>query len=301
VADRPFVDRPPGSVAAATALAERAARHWGLPPIQRPPTRVSLNVIYTAGDVVLRVSRPTAPAEAAVELAHVLAAAGVRVPTPAREDAVSEGELTATAWERLVPTAAEPDWRVVGGMVARLHAMTPGQIPFAYPLPPAECFPWWQFPPLLAEVGDLLDADARRGIERAIARHDGWAATVRDAERVVCHGDVHPGNVMATGSGPVLLDWDLLCLAPPAWDHAPLLTMASRWGGSPGWYEAFAAGYGRSLAADPLTVSLAELRLVAATLMRLRAGRDDPQQMPEALRRLAYWRGDPHAPMWTPV
>ena len=44
--------------------------------------------------------------------------------------------------------------------------------------------------------------------------------------------------------------------------------------------------------------AIAELRLVAATLMRLRAGRHDPAAMPEAQRRLAYWRGDPDAPTW---
>jgi hypothetical protein len=52
---------------------------------------------------------------------------------------------------------------------------------------------------------------------------------------------------------------------------------------------------------DRVAVSLAELRLVAATLMRLRAGTMDPAAMPEAERRLEYWRGDPAASMWTPV
>jgi hypothetical protein len=107
--------------------------------------------------------------------------------------------------------------------------------------------------------------------------------------------------VVATTSGTVLLDWDLLCLAPPAWDHAALLPWASRWGGPPRWYAEFAEGYGCSLAGDPVARSIAELRLVAATLMRLRAGRENRAAMPEARRRLAYWRGDPSAPMWTAV
>ncbi len=92
-----------------------------------------------------------------------------------------------------------------------------------------------------------------------------------------------------------------MCLAPAAWDHSALLTWASRWGGPPQWYGEFAAGYGRSMEQDPVAVSLAELRLVAATLMRLRAGRHDPAAMPEAQRRLEYWRGDPAASMWTAV
>ena len=45
--------------------------------------RVGMNVIFAAGPVVLRVGRPTAPADAAIELAATLAAHGVRVPAPA--------------------------------------------------------------------------------------------------------------------------------------------------------------------------------------------------------------------------
>jgi hypothetical protein len=40
--------------------------------------------------------------------------------------------------------------------------------------------------------------------------------------------------------------------------------------------------------------------LVAATLMRVAASIDDPRALPEAERRLRYWRGDPDAPPWTP-
>jgi hypothetical protein len=103
-----------------------------------------------------------------------------------------------------------------------------------------------------------------------------------------------------TTNGPVLIDWDLLCLAPPGWDHGPMLSFAGRWGGPPEGYEEFARGYGRSLADDPKTIAIAELRLVAATLMRVAASIDDPLARPEAERRLQYWRGDPDAPPWTP-
>jgi hypothetical protein len=293
---RPFVDRPPDSVDAATGLASRAAALWQLPE----PTfvRVFMNAIYVADDVVLRVGRPTAPAEAALELARLLASVGVEVPFPARDDVMTDGDLVATAWERLTIVDAEPDWGAAGRMVARVHAMNPEQLPAAYPVPYGEDFPWWQFDSLLADVGELIDPAARRGIDAALDRYAGWSNGVG---RVVCHGDVHPGNVVATTRGTVLLDWDLLCCAPPAWDHAGMLTWASRWGGPPRWYQDFAAGYGASMTEDKVALALAELRLLAATLMRLRAGRADPAAMPEAQRRLAYWRGDPSAPMWTPV
>ena len=96
----------------------------------------------------------------------------------------------------------------------------------------------------------------------------------------------------------MLLDWDLMCTGPAAWDHAPLMTWTQRWGGEAGIYERFSAGYGRSFRDDPLAEAIAELRLVAATLMRVRAGRSDPSAAQEAALRLRYWRGDDDAPMW---
>ena len=47
-----------------------------------------------------------------------------------------------------------------------------------------------------------------------------------------------------------------------------LLTLAERWGGDTGAYPAFADGYGESMADDVTTRRFAELRNVAATLMR---------------------------------
>ena len=81
---------------------------------------------------------------------------------------------------------------------------------------------------------------------------------------------------MQSEAGPVILDWDLLCRGPSSWDHAPLMTWTGRWGGEPGIYEAFAEGYGCSFHGDPLGEAIAELRLVAATLMRVRAASIPP-------------------------
>jgi hypothetical protein len=295
MADRPFVDGPPGPADAVWSAARAAAEHWDLAaPVL---VRLGMNGIFATDGVLLRVGRVTGAASAAVDLAGVLASAGVRVPAPVRADAVVAGDLTVTAWELLDIVDAEPDWRDVGRMVAIVHGLARDDIPAGYPVPAGEGFAWWRFDDLLVDVGDLLDDPARRGLVGAVERHAGWADGVA---RVVCHGDVHPGNVAMTADGPVLLDWDLVCSAPPGWDHAMLVRIA-RWGLPTRWYDEFAAGYGRSLADDPVTMAVGELRLVAATLMRLRAGRDDPAAMPEAQRRLAYWRGDLDAPTWTAV
>ena len=295
---RPFVDRPITDRPAADAAAIEAARRWRLDEPRL--LRVGMNAIYLtadpADDLVLRVGAPSAPPESAVELATYLADQGLRVAQPRRFDAVVVDDLSVTCWERVAGSGDPIDWSAVGAMVRIVHELDPGRLPRSYPLASPTSFAWWDFEALIDEVGDDIDDGARSGLLAAIERHAGW----REFDGgVVCHGDVHPGNVMMTVDGPVLIDWDLLCFAPAGWDHGPMMTWHERWGGAAGDYEAFAAGYGASLRGDPDAEAIAELRLVAATLMRVKAARRDPTAGVEADRRLAYWRGDPDAPPWT--
>lgn len=293
----PLVVEPPDAELAVVAATLGAAR-WGLPEPEL--VRVGMNGVFVAGDVVLRVSRPTADPSCTIALADLLATEGVRVARPARREVVhAEGGLTITAWERIDhdPTRSV-DYERVGAMVRAVHRIDVNRVGKLHPLPWCGSFPWWDHTRLLAEVDDLLDDTSRRAITACIERHAGWPERARRAGLVVCHGDVHPGNVLTDDAGPVLADWDLLCLGPPGWDHAPLLMWHERWGGEPGAYEAFATGYGETLRDDDVAVALAELRLVAATSMRLRAARLDPLDAVEAERRLQWWRGDPAAPVW---
>ena len=295
--ERPFVDRPVTDREQADTAAIAAADHWGL---GRPALiRLGMNAIYRAGDVVLRVSAPSAPARCSIELATTLLDRGLAVSRPVRDDVVDlddrPGGLSVTAWAYLTAVNEPIDWRSIGEMVRETHAIVPGDVPDQYPMPRPTDFPWWDFPVLFDDVGGVLDDAARDGIEAAIARWPNWDDP---SGSVVCHGDVHPGNVVMTADGPVLIDWDLLCWAPPGWDHAPMMTWHERWGGDPAWYSDFCAGYGKSMFNDPAAEAFAELRLVAATLMRLKAGTHSEAAMPEAQRRLAFWRGDFDAPMW---
>jgi Ser/Thr protein kinase RdoA (MazF antagonist) len=295
---RAFVDRPLGDAVVAGNAARRAAAHWGLDAPDL--VRMGMNAVFAAGPFVLRVSRPSAPGEAALALHETLHSFGVAVPRPARADVVTDGDVVVTCWERVVPVAETVDWREVGEIVRRVHSIAPDALPVDYPLASPRDIPWWDFGVLLADTADLLDAPARAGIDAALERRAGWEQWEGDGTNlVVCHGDVHPGNVVMSADGPVLMDWDLLSAAPAGWDHAPLMTWSERWGGAPGIYEAFADGYEQTFRGDPIAEGYAELRLLAATLMRLRAGRSDPAARVEAERRLAYWRGDPRPPMWT--
>jgi hypothetical protein len=104
---------------------------------------------------------------------------------------------------------------------------------------------------------------------------------------------------MMGGDEVVLIDWDAICLGPPAWDHAPLLTWADRWGGAPETYSDFARGYGADLRESSLARELASLRLLAPTLNMITGGASDPACAAEARVRMRYWLGDPAAPAWT--
>ena len=292
---RPYVDRPVGDVAAADAFAATAAGQLGLSAPER--LRVGMNALYRCGDVILRVGRPSASGALAIELAHRLGELGISGPAPATDDVVEAEGLVATCWRRIDPVDAPIDWVAIGTIVRRVHRLDPHDLPAGYPVPSPTTFPWWDFQAILADVRDAIDPPALVGIEREIEAHRDWVALVA-TDAVVCHGDVHPGNVMMTATGPVLLDWDLICHAHPGWDHAMLLTLAERWGGEPGVYPAFAAGYGCSLADDRAATTFARLRNVAATLMRVRAAITDHAVASEAERRLRFWRGDPDAPPW---
>jgi Ser/Thr protein kinase RdoA (MazF antagonist) len=259
---------------------------------------MGMNGIFTAGDdVLLRVSRPTAPAAEAIWLADFLTREGLRVPQYLRNDSYATEDHSVFAIAA-IEAVGPIDWASVGEMIALLHRVDPNEVAAGYPMPFSGDFPWWHFESLMNDAGSDLDASSRAAIAAAIARSLPLLDEQRGRNGVVCHGDVHPGNVLQSEHGPVVLDWDLVCRGAVSWDHAPLMTWTERWGGAPGVYEAFADGYGRSFRGDPLAKAIAELRLVAATLMRVRAARIDPAARDEAELRLCYWRGEDDAPQW---
>ena len=285
---------------AAAALA--AAAGWPAPEL----VRVGSNAVFRSGDAIIRVaatdgSSPTA----GYVLADWLGAHGVRVaqPYPGEPHVECDDggvERSATAWQRLEPVAEVADWAGVGAMVRRLHRLDPASVPSNVAVPPCTSFPWWRFEARLAEVVGLVDDAALAGLTAAVERHGDWVGRAGEAEGwVLCHGDVHQRNVVQTSGGPVLLDWDMVCAGPPGWDHAPLIAMVRHWGVDRAVYDRYAEGYGSDRRDEPVTASLAVLRAVAATLMRVVAegpGRDPDG---EASRRLRFWRGDPDAPTWT--
>jgi len=294
---RPYVDRPVTDRERAGQVARRWADTWELPTPR--VLRHGMNSLYACGGVVLRIGASTAPAAASHELVGWLLDAGVPTVHPVHGLTADDDGLAVTGWEMVRQSRQAVDWEAVGAAVALVHSLPVDEVPDSYPLPDPTSFPWWGFEEMLDDIADEIDAEALDGLRAALDRHPDWRDRVR-ADAVLCHGDVHPGNVLTSGSGMLLVDWDLMCVANPAWDHAMLAVSADRWGRDPADYRRFVAGYGSDADGDlaHLASELGELRNVAATVMRVRAGRTDEAARAEAERRLRFWRGDPSAPVW---
>lgn len=113
--------------------------------------------------------------------------------------------------------------RVLGETMLRLHALTPGPIRKAFSAAGragealgAEC--------VLAEVREAI---AATGSSR-LANGASWLIESRPprASEVVCHGDLHPGNLLARdGQVVALLDWELATIEEPEFDVAHTLVL----------------------------------------------------------------------------
>jgi Ser/Thr protein kinase RdoA (MazF antagonist) len=262
--------------------------------------RGGANHVFRVGDAVFRVTATDVDAVSQIALLRWLSDQGLPVLRPV-SDAIAVDGVQVTVWE-YIAGQGRIDYHQLGEAIARLHRLAPSRVGEHIALPWCGDTSWLQ-------LGENLDVAARAGVVtnddievlRAVTVElAGWQEEARHEQLVVCHGDVHPQNVVMRGDELVILDWDSICLGPRAWDHAALLTWAERWGGHPGAYRAFADGYGADLRDSPDAQLLARVRLLAPTVNMILGGRTSPRAAEEARLRMRYWRGDPSAPAWTP-
>jgi aminoglycoside phosphotransferase (APT) family kinase protein len=248
--------------------------------------RSGMNDVYAVDDLVIRLPPPGVDIERQTHAARLLARQGVATPTLVDSGVVDDQPFT--VWERV---QADPvgsiDFRQLGSEINRLHRIDPAALTGEITLPWCDEESWLDLDASLdaAEAANLVplaDIDILRGWWEQLRS---WGDRCRAAGNpVVCHGDVHPQNVIMRHGEPIVIDWDTICLGPPQWDHAALLTWSDRWGGEPSAYPNFTAGYGASFASDQLANDLADSQQLAA----------------EAQLRIKYWRGEAAAPAWTP-
>jgi Ser/Thr protein kinase RdoA (MazF antagonist) len=262
--------------------------------------RSGANELFRIGDVVLRVGTPEIDVAAQLDLIAYLAEAGIPVLGPQRDVLVLDG-VPVTVWDYIEP--GQPvEYEQLGQAVARLHALDPSPVVELISTPPCHEAMWLDLRNNLeiAARSAVVTVDDIDILRRAVDELDGWQDQARKTRQVVCHGDLHPENVLMRDDSLVILDWDSICTGPPAWDHAPLLTWSERWGGDPATYATFADGYGVDLTDDSLARILAEVRLLAPTINMIIRGAASHRHATEAQTRMRYWRGEPDAPHWTP-
>jgi aminoglycoside phosphotransferase (APT) family kinase protein len=101
-------------------------------------------------------------------------------------------------------------------IMASLHRLDPQPITDAVRREASEVA--WTVPDVVAQL--RLGAEATGRVDVAAALDDLAARTPLSARTVICHGDLHPFNVLADPDGLTLLDWTGSLLADPCFDIA---------------------------------------------------------------------------------
>ena len=285
------------TLAVAREAVQRHGRRFAEPELLRS----GANDVYVASDVVVRVARTTVDVDRHVAIGEVLRREGVPVPKP-----IASGQHSGTnysVWEYVRPDVQSVvQFEQFGAGIRLVHGIDPAVFD-AYDLPWCDKAEWLALDRVLDLVKSaaLLPDDDVDLLASNCDRLRGWGDRCRAAGRaVVCHGDVHPQNVVVRNSRATIIDWDTICIGPPQWDHAALLTWAERWGGHSRDYWSFAEGYGETFASDPLAMELAEIRLLAPTLNMIVKGAASKRHANEAGLRMRFWRGELDPPTWTP-
>lgn len=263
----------------------------------------SINQVFRAGNLVIRVADTLAAATRQVLIHRALASLGIAVATPL-DDAATVGKLAVTVWPFIEADGGDPDYAGVGRTVRQLHDLDSEAVTTLVDLPRYHDFEWLDIEANLASLELVADVATEElaALEQAWERLKDWRREVGETAgpMVVCHGDVHPDNIRFGKDGPVLIDWDNLCLGPREWDHAALAAWPHRWGGGPDTYIDFAEGYGDDLSATGACMILSTVRLLAPTVnLGLRLS-DDPHRAEELHTRVRYWIDGPSAPQWSP-
>ncbi len=259
------------------------------------PVLISLGgaALWRAGDVALRVERPASDARQLVRLVKLAAAAGVPVAVPLRSEPFEHPQGQVTAWPWIEPAPERPDdLRCLGAALRVLHEnVGVGEWRQAGALSVFAMFER-RLARNLEELADSHFGSALIDLleqQRAIWLSQASATLPTPLGEVALHGDVHPGNLITTADGCLLMDWELAGVGPGEWDHAHLLMHARRRLAPPQHYSDFAAGYGADLRGwDGVEAWVRLHELLATARMAARSLRDPPL-VQKAKARIAWW------------
>lgn len=224
-------ERSRHAVAAAVSL----AREHGL-RVEEPAVLAdlfSVMVHLRPAPVVARVSTGTATVRTPIEdwlgrevaVASFLAGQGAPVAAPSRELPPGPHAHQGFAISFWSHVEADPDrtpsMADCSAMLVDLHAVLrdyPGELPLLAPV--VNDIPWG-LDALLRRHPDVLSGEQANRVHAAVRRLRPFVdAPTGDIQPL--HGDVHPGNLIATRDGLVWIDFEDVCRGPVEWDLAML-------------------------------------------------------------------------------
>jgi hypothetical protein len=250
--------------------------------VDRPPLLVKVGAAESDGAVL----------ERSLDLGRFLGDAGVPVAAPAAE--LSLGPVPVDGhwaglwrWERSRP--GSPDPADTGRALRQLHealASYPGEIR--------------ELDPIVTSV-DRLAAMAEAGVvdsgsvdflrARLDRLAEAWARFESRLGVGPIRGDFKLANLMATPTGPLIMDLDDVRIAPWEWDLATISRSAHD-GWSAAEWPAFSAGYGHDLLDQPEADPLRELTHLGALIFQL-VRYNSPRKLERGRALLAEWMQDP--------
>ncbi len=177
---------------------------------------------------------------------RVLALAADAGLAPPVHDCDPGAGVLVSAWvegRAFAPGGAADGIARMAALMTRVHSLRP-------PQPPRAVAPsgWVAYYDALLE-GMTGSAGAAAGemrrLRAAAAERLRALSGLPAVQRVLCHGDLHPLNLLETDHGLVVLDWEYSHVTHPYWDLAAW-SSANDWGAEPRW--ALLRAYG---GADP--------------------------------------------------
>jgi hypothetical protein len=268
--------------------------------------RLGENAIYALDvpDVVVRVARSVEmlkDVRKEVGVARWLASLGYPAVRLAELEGVDQPIVVAshpvTFWRLIRPIEPKPSASDLGRLLRWLHGLKP----------PESLLP--EFRPF-ARVADRLD-EAPRTVEQAdldflCGRLDTLHREYEELSFVFppgpVHGDAHPGNLLRTSAGEVvLLDFEQFCHGPREWD----LSLAWAYRHAFGWFTAeeyggFVEAYGYDIAGWPGLPVLRSIRELGMTTWLMQMVDHDAAKAEEFRRRVADMRAGHGFRRWRP-
>jgi hypothetical protein len=289
------------------ALLVAAAERIGIPIRDAHLLRLHSNALFalpSAGLVIRIATNPAAVPRvtAAVGVTRWLAAGGFPCVIPAdigEQPLIVDGRAV-SVWGYIPPSAGLPPSAAdLGRLLHRLHDQPALPQP-----PPALSDP---FDSVAAAIDQAPEALSRQDHEWLTERigHLGELWQKMDFPHLpgLIHGDAHPGNLLRTPAGEVILcDWDHVAIGPREWDLAQIYYTQRRFGRPPEPdIESFTEAYGWNPRRWPGLASMIAIREITGLSPYIRTAAAKPFSGRELASRLSSLRrGDITARWNTP-